>query len=218
MFASSICASAFRTNRPSGCLYFVRVGLPISVLCSSLAVFPLASKLAAAALCFLAVSAQVQRCSFQSPFAAVSCLDDQAVSVSSEVLRDAVCLSLPYQQEIMCAMAPLETEHIPAYDPAADKTVFVEVYRQNSYLTDLYLHGKLSRIVKENGVPPDNLWKLLHRFVSCLHHFKEGIKPLRLEQQEAAAKAAGAVASQSFDAVLQTVHKRLADVLKEHAA
>ncbi|OEH77061.1 dead deah box helicase domain-containing protein [Cyclospora cayetanensis] len=151
----------------------------------------------------------VQQCCLQSPFAAMSCLQDSQVSLSSEMLQDSLRMHLPFQPEVMCAMCPLEVQRFPVFDPAAGRTTFVEVYRKNSYLRDLYLHGKLTRVVSENGIAPESLWKLLHHFVGSLRHLQEGLQVLELQDGTAGAHLALSVAR---------LHARMKEVLVEESA
>ncbi|KAL8270192.1 hypothetical protein Esti_005867 [Eimeria stiedai] len=154
--------------------------------------------------------------SLQSPFAALSCLDDKEVACSMERLSDSLRMSLPFQAEVMCALASLKRQRFPALDGAANRSVLVEMLQRNSYLEDLFVHGSLMRVVQENGIAPEHLWSLLQRFVVSLKRLEEGLRSLFLMKELDAGNA-----SRGELEVIELValaHKRLKEVLEEQAA
>lgn len=149
---------------------------------------------------------QVCPYSLQAPFAALGCLGDEEASLNCEVLHDNLRGSLPFQPEVMSAVAPLKIEKIPVLDSTARRSVFIDVYRKNSYLQDLYAHGNLTRIVKEYGIAPEHFWKLLQHFVTSLHRLEEGFNVLMTQDP--------ALPVHELAPIVSSVHKRMAKVLK----
>ncbi|KAL8432142.1 hypothetical protein ACSSS7_004754 [Eimeria intestinalis] len=154
--------------------------------------------------------------SLQSPFAALSCLSDKVVACSMDRLSDSLRVSLPFQPEVMCAGAPLKPQLLPALDGISTSSVLVEVLQHNSYLEDLFVHGSLMRVVKENGIAPEHLWSLLQRFVASLKRLEEGLRMLFLiKDAEATSPTPGQM---ELVDLVASAHKRLKEVLQEQAA
>ncbi|KAL8434543.1 hypothetical protein Efla_000059 [Eimeria flavescens] len=156
----------------------------------------------------------------QSPFAALGCTADEKAAADMDMLQDSVRVSLPLQPEVMCAALPLRTQQLPVFDGSANRSVLHEVTCSNSYLLNLFTHGSLTRVVKENGIAPENLWSMLQRFVVSLQRLGEGLKALFLSKVTSAdtSPASPSNAELQLMELVELTHKRLKEVLKEQAA
>ncbi|CDJ41656.1 DEAD/DEAH box helicase, putative [Eimeria tenella] len=164
--------------------------------------------------------------SLQSPFGALSCMRDEEVGVSLEVLEDNIEVSLPFPKETLAAAgAAAALLRLPRFAPppntssssssSSSSRRTTELLAANSYLSDLYVHGKLARVVSENGVPPEQLWLLLQHFVLSLSRLSKGLLLLQQQQQQQGGCSAKVELLLPF---VEQICARMKSVLKEESA